>query len=60
MNMDQQQPTGFWQPHDDRKDMADDFTSKCQHRYGTWAGNPYVQRCRCGDWYYSQIPNSLT
>jgi hypothetical protein len=55
--MDQQQQSGFWQPHDDRRDLAQDIASGCQHSYSTWAGNAYVQKCsKCGDWYRTDVP----
>jgi hypothetical protein len=57
MDQQQYQQTGFWQPHDDRKDASDDFTLGCRHDYHTWAGNPYVQKCsKCGDWYRTDVP----
>jgi len=53
--MDQQQ-TGFWQPHDDRRDAAEDLARSHQHDFSTWEGNRYVQRCKCGEWYRTDDP----
>lgn len=59
MGQNQYEQTGFWQPHDDRRDTAQDFTRQHQHTYQTWEGNRYVQRCRCGDWYRTDNPGQV-
>jgi hypothetical protein len=54
--MDQQQQSGFWQPTNDREEDAKDLRNACEHQFTTWLGNPYVQRCPCGEWYRTDVP----
>jgi hypothetical protein len=56
--MDQQQPTGFWLPHDDRRDAAEDLKLAHKHEFSTFEGNRYVQRCNCGEFYRTDVPGS--
>lgn len=50
--------TGFWQPHNDRHDAAEDFKLAHKHEFATWEGNRYVQRCKCGEFYRTDAPGN--